>query len=321
MEENKGQNRRTKPARLPRIKKPQYFKAGLLTFEDLGHPLIRDGKYYRCTLNCHGKCDVHTKQIPTETLERAFARKIKSFAIEPEKAETILTKILRENIGEVIMGVDEEINQKEELFDLALTTMKQDEEATGNIEAEDIKDAVEALTKIHKANYPTMLLGFIPGTLRALAHPEYEAELGRAFAFMSKNISLSNKGKIISIELERWAWYILNLIDRYIPNYLTNIRMQGVELENEPDRELAKLSIARAALLFNMNKAQEAMSTNMRLMSQSVKMLQDGIQSVIGTTDPKETNKVALLFLEEMKNNPEFAIVMQMANSLGLEME
>ena len=90
MKENKGQNHRTN--KVPRIKKPQYFKSGLLVYEDLSHPLTRDGNYYRCALNCHGECDTHAKLIPTETLEKAFARKIKTFAIKPAVADFLLKK-------------------------------------------------------------------------------------------------------------------------------------------------------------------------------------------------------------------------------------
>ena len=198
--------------------------------------------------------------------------------------------------------------------------MKQEEKDLGEIQDSDITTATEALTKIHQANYPTILLGFILGTLRALANPEHEAELGRTFAFMSKKINISSDGKIISIEFERWAWYILNLINRHVPNYLENIRAEGVTIKNGND-ELLKLPVAEAALLFNMDEAKDAMSVNMSLMSQMMQVMRDGIQTTFKQNDPKQANNAALLFLEEMKNNPALAIVMQMADAIDLKME
>jgi hypothetical protein len=302
------------------IKKPPYFKRGTLVYADKGHTLTRDGHYYRCILNCRGKCAKHNKRIPTETLERAFARKIKILAINPDVAERILKKILRENLVDVLFGVDDSYSKQEERFELTLAVAKQDLQDSGKIKKEDVEEAIDSITKMHQAEYPTILLSFVLGTLRALANTEYEAETGRTFAFMSKKIVLSNDGKIDQIELELWAWYILNLIDRYIPGYLKHIKSKGVSIRNTSD-EFLKLPVAQAALRFSMENTKEAMSVNMTLMYQLTKLMADGIKATVGNTDPKQAATASLLFLEEMKNNPALAIIMQMGNAINLKLE
>lgn len=302
----------------PPFKKPSFFKSGVLRFQNLDHPLTLSNGYYRCTLNCNGKCDVHTKQIQSETLERAFSRYAAKFAVDKKETSRILDKIMRANLMDILLGVEEMIGVEERVFENTVEAMKKDFENKKKLDEEDFKISTEALTKMTQAEYPTMLLAYMLGVLSALASPEREAELGRIFSFITKKVYLSDDGKIISVEFERWGWYILNTIGKHILNYLQKIRSFKIPIVNEKD-EILNLPVAQAALYFGFGNTGEAMGAEMNMMYGLMKYMRNSMQLAMGSIDPDKTNVAVLGLFEMMRNDPALAMVIKMTNAMDLK--
>ena len=72
-----------------------------------------------------------------------------------------------------------------------------------------------------------VLFGYLIGLVVAMSSNTEPAERARNLALVCKKVYLSNDKKIVSVEFEKWGWYILNFIKRYKSDYMTNFNKAG----------------------------------------------------------------------------------------------
>jgi hypothetical protein len=308
-----------KKAKIPRtvpklFKQPPFFKSGLLRYRSGDHAITLSNGYYRCVLNCKDQCKVHTAQIPKETLERAFCRYTRTYAISLDIAEKINRRLFRENLVDVLMGIEDEYSVEERLFEATLDAALQEPD----VKETDLKTAADALAKMSQAEYPAILMAYVMGTLVAVAHPEAEAELGKLIAFLSKHITLSDDGKLSTIEFERWGWYCINVINKSVPGYITKIRTQKITVVNQKDN-LTDLPLAKAALEFGLGNTKGAMGANMNMMYGVVTWMKSAMSLTFDIKDPKIAAQASLAFLQEMRNDPALQMIAKFTNTLDLK--
>ena len=286
-------------------------------YEESGHELRLSGRSYRCDKDCNRKCNVAgEKQLNKETFERKVSRLGEKFQITPDEGILLFNKIMRENLCDIILGTAEEVERKHEQVFLTRRTLLQDAEA-GKIEASDVEYIDESLVQAEKAEYPLMLMGIALSFLKACANPEQEAAFGQNLSYLAKHICLSNEGKIVGIELEKWGWYLINYVDRNLkyraPSYLAKLKEGKVNIVNKHD-EILDLSFQEAAMSFGGGNSKEALGQDMTLMYESLKLMREVMGNAF-SNDPRATPAI----YEALLTNPAFMVVMKAVASLGLK--
>jgi hypothetical protein len=309
-----------KPLPVPKFKKPPYFRAGTLVFFESGHALGISGRHYRCLRSTHKKCSANgERQIKTETLERAFGRYAKKFAMEKAKGQRIAEEILKKNLWEILTAIESESESKEELMTATTLVMVQEAKANKKISQSDIKDFESTYVRSNEADYPLMLCGFILNFIKAASNSEKEAVLGRNLAILTKRVRLSREGKILELELEPWGWYTMNFIGRYSPNYLKNLKTNGVRLANTPN-EFLKLPLHEAALRYGVGYTKEAMGQDMNVIYGLFKFVKD-MFSISLNLDSEQMAEAMPLMFNRIQNDPALRIAVQSMSVLGIQPE
>lgn len=229
------------------FKKVPYFRDGSLVFENSGHVLTRSDRHYRCILDCNQKCEEITEwQINAENIRRKFSRFSLKFAISPDEAKRISKKLIKVFLHK---AVDEglEDNPQDEVIETTLIASAQDIVKDGKMKKGDISTMNEMLLKKQKNSSHYLLFGGLVEALSDFSHTKKNQ--GQFLALITKKIYLSDKGKITKLEMENLGWYILNYIDKNIPNYLYNLKKSGVEIINK-DQEIADMDLFEASEYF-----------------------------------------------------------------------
>jgi len=229
---------KTKALQIPKIKKFPYFKKGSLVFEKSDHRLRVSDRHYRCDLDCRGNCQEKEKQFKKESLERTFSRYAKKFSIDPIIATKLYQKLMMFEFMKIMFLADEKAESHNEFIHSTLTVMEQETTTKGRTRKSDIKDFEDGYVAQQKATGIAMLFGYLIGVLKVFAHPENERALGQSLAFITKDIYLTDTGKISKIQLEDWGWYMLNYLNRHIPNYLLGLKNNGVIITNPREQFL-----------------------------------------------------------------------------------
>ena len=170
---------------------------------------------------------------------------------------------------------------EQEAINVARTKMLQKLQAGKKIKPADIKAADDALVRQQQAEYPIMLLGFALNVISAFMNPDKEKLIGHNLALMTKHVYLSNDGKILKIELEKWGWYLLTYINKRSPGYLNNIRKKRVVITNKSD-ELTDKSFSEAALSFGVGNTGEAMGQEGNALYELLKVSRMSLGSLVG---------------------------------------
>jgi hypothetical protein len=233
--------------------KPPFFKAGSLMFSSSSHNLVLSGRNYRCSSDCNGTCDRRERQIKKETMERNFCRYAQNFVM-PASKETFqfADKLMRELFHGIIDGEDwDSVYKQDEYMDDVLTAMKADVKKSGTLMESDIDELQNTFTSVSAFDSRILLYCTLLGIFKSISEPENEVYLGRGLANICRRIHLSDKGKIQSILLERWGWYVLNYINRNFPEYFTILEKNKVKILNPKDDPILKLDLKEAVQKFS----------------------------------------------------------------------
>ena len=299
-----------------KIKPQDFFKEGCVVFQNSKHPLCLSNGYYRCQPDCNHKCEEKNEgQFKKESFERNFSRFAKKFKIEKMEMEVLRKKFFRKYFMDVLLGVEEANEGKNEIVDANLAVMKEDLEKGKSIKR-DAGDSFEQLIKINQDEYPLILFSYVIGIMATLSKPEEERWLGKALALITKHIYISDSGAIEEIEFEKWGWYVLNLINRNNPNYLWNIKNAGVIIKNDTTDELIGKELMEAIKYFEERDYTEALhnhlSDTLYQYFAVVKKMMKGFYE----GDSVALQKAMLEAVNEMVNNPIFQL-MQEALPIG----
>ena len=286
------------------IKPFPFFKKGQLIFLDSGHKLTESDGYYRCTLDTNHKCNVGEDQAKKINLERNFANLSMKFAITGDDTDRVRNTFMREVLCDMIIDVTEKDNRNDEVIDATHDAALADLIAGKPLSKSDIKDFKDEFQKQQANEFPLVLVGYIGEALSAFYNAE--SNKGRFLSFLAKHIYLVNNGKIVQLEMERWGWYILNYIDRYIPNYLETLKRNGVKIINDERDGLIPLHLKEAAHFFDDGKQSEALSNYQpAIMVEILTFLKSSI-SVLTMKDPNAVQIATLAMFKGMTTNPAF---------------
>jgi hypothetical protein len=296
------------------FKKVLYFRDGSLVFEKSGHVLTRSDRHYRCILNCNQKCKrIEEWQIKTESLNRKFARISLKFAIPPDEAKRISKKLLSVFLHK---AVDEGMkdNPQDEVIETTLIASAQDIVKEGKMKKGDMTTMNEMFLKKQKNSSPYLLFG---GLVEALSDFSREKKnQGQFLALITKKIYLSDKGKITKLEMENLGWYILNYIDKNIPNYLYNLKKSGVEIVNK-DQEIISKDIFEASEYFKNQPTEILLSSfHSSTLMDIVKLFKESL-GLLSFTDDEQARSVQIWAVyNAMTNLPAFQLMLPVTGIL-----
>jgi hypothetical protein len=181
-------------APIAKFKKPPYFRPATLVFSESDHVLGISDRHYRCLLSSHRKCNANgERQIPKETLERAFGRYAGKFELDKAEGQRIADVIMKKHLWDLIMGIDEEAEPEEEIMSATTKVMLQESVAKKKLQPSDLKDFEKAFIRSNEADYPLLLCGFVLNFIKVASHPEDEARLGRNLAILTKRVLISKE--------------------------------------------------------------------------------------------------------------------------------
>ena len=228
---------------------------------------------------------------------------------------------------------DPDIDGKQEVLDTTIRAMDEDLKniksvkaedeyfKTGNykgggtISKEDIKTFEEAFVAKQVEILPQHLFAILLSYLKTLSDPAYAKYLGQGLALISKKIYISNDGKILKIEFERWGWYILNYFDRRFPNYLNSLKEKDVIITNGYDA-ITELEIREAINEFRGSNFYEALNwLDVGSLSDLFGILRGVIKAMKGS--PEDIQMATLQVLDFMNTNPLAQFASQMLPAVG----
>jgi|GEM_PF-3036667 len=289
-----------------KLPKPPFFKPGSLVFLGSGHNLIKDGKYYRCAKNTNQACISHTRRIKVDSLEKKFSRLGKTLYAKDLEADKLMEQLMRKNLCDMIFGVENRSEEKDELADATISVMQQEVSAGKKIKKSDEKDFAENYVNSLRADHPVMLFGYAFGMIRSFTCDITETEAGRSLAHFSKRIYITDANEIHSIELERWAWYVFNVVlEKNWPGFLAS---KKINITNGPD-EIHKLSLSEAALQFGTDDFPEAVGENFLLPIVMMNMMKESMNFSL-KSDANQMNKNLPEFLNQFHNNPVLRVLL-----------
>lgn len=301
-----------------KFKKPPFFKPGSLVFRGSGHTLIKDGKYYRCGKNSNQVCVIGERQINAENLEKKFSRLASKLYDKDLDADFLVEKLMRKNLCDLIFNTDKRVRGPEEVADSTLAVIEAEVRDGKMIKKSDLKDFDESVLGIIKEDHSVMLFGYAISMIRAFSVKLPEAEMGRTLAHFAKKIYVTDKGEICEIELERWAWYCLNIvIEKNKPGYLE--KRKSVHISNEFD-ELHDKDIVEAALSFGTDDFPDAMGEDFVLSIGMVKALKDCLEVAV-KGDISKINEGIPVLLNQVLKNPAVGIILRTLSMAGVKIK
>lgn len=301
--------------KLPKPEPLPFFKKDSLVFLNSSHLLRLSNGYYRCDLDCKGKCEMKERQFKKELMEKRFTRFAGKFKITSDGAGSMVKKLFKKALIKII---DQEENDFgcEDIMETSIETARQDFKKKRKIKKSDLKDFEEALVKSNTLDRPAILLAYISGIIRSFSLNQ--AGIGRDLALVTKKIFISNSGEIESIEFERWGWYILNFIDKNFPNYFYNLKQQGVKILNKED-EILNLDVDEAIEYFD-NNFEEALHNHSVTFFYSILSMLRKMVSAMTDGDPQKTNLAILKMYSEFATNPAIQLAFKLTPLVGLKL-
>lgn len=278
----------TKKKRIP------FFRPQTLLFEDSNHELRISDRHYRCDLDCKGKCGLSEPQIKTDTLEKQFTRLSDLFKLDEEIVETMRIDLTKKYFTDILFHNIDQKDTEQDKIDRTLLAMQKDNKAGLKIDNEDVPDIEAALVRQQELDYPILLFGYMIGFIAGLSPLEEPAQRARNLALISKKILINDKGKIVSMEFERWGWYMINYIERYKPGYIDCLSKVSTLNKND---ELIGLDLFDALNYFDTDNFEEALhnhsANDMYLV---FKMLKDMTKNLIsGNSQQMQSGLVQMM--------------------------
>lgn len=285
-------------------------------FRDSGHKLIKSGKYYRCSDDTNQKCGLGEKQILAETLERNYSRLANKLHSKELDFDSLLESLLRDHFWDLVFGIDKRAKNKQEIIDATLSAMQSDVNENKIVDREDEKDYRDNFMEVLRADHPVMLFGYAVSMIQALTTERPESDMGRLLAHFSRRIYLGKTGKVESIELERWAWYVLNVV---IARNTKTYFQERSELNFINGNDLLhEKGIAEASLSFGTEDFPDAMGENFVAVIGWIKQLKDTF-SMLLNNDPEKVNKLLPTLLDRVQNDPAFGVMMRMNSTINFK--
>lgn len=297
-----------KDFKLPR---QPFFKPGSARFYGSKHILIKDGKYYRCGKASNQFCKTHDRRILAESVERNFSRLAKKMHRDKLDLNNTCKKVMKENLVDLIFEVEEKTEEKDVLANATLSAMKEDVAEGRKSKRSDQKDYLENYMNTMRVEHPVMLFGITIGMIRMIASDLPEAEMGRSLALLSKNIYITDRGQIESIELERWAWYSLHAIAKHEQIDL-NEMAHDLKISNGPD-PICELGITDAAQRFDTEDMPEAMNENFLVPVTIMKFMKDCLENIF-SEGTEEMNEKNIELFHKFQNDPLLKVVFGMVS-------
>jgi hypothetical protein len=315
-----------------KVEELPFFKKGSLVYAKSGHELELSDKHYRCRQHC--KSESGEKQIKKENLEKNFNYMALKLRFDKETGTRMALTLLDDCFKEYIFNA-KAIDSKQEILDTTIRSMDLDSKNIGSIRAEDnyrktgiakgigkvkkedITNFKDYFVALHKELQPLHLFSVLISYIKTLSDPEYSAKIGQGVALISRKIYITNKGTIVKIELERWGWYILNYINRHVPNYLKNIKDNGVIITNDPNDEILKMNVETAIKYFDKDNFMEAMhwfdvGTLYSMFAMSETMLKTLVHG-----GPEDIKKATMMFMSFLNSNPLAQFTAQIYPAIG----
>lgn len=311
------------------IEQLPFFKKGTLIFADSGHELELSDKHYRCKEHC--RSFFGERQIKKDNLEKNFNYYVQKFRLETKTGEKVADELLRKYLIDLLTEPD--IEGKQEVLDTTIRAMDEDLKniksvraedeyyetgefkSGGKIAKEDIKTFEDTFVAKQTEILPQHLFAVLLSYLKTLSDPAYAKYLGQGLALISKKIYISNEGKILKIEFERWGWYIMNYIDKQFPNYLNDLKAKEITIVNGHD-EITELGIREAINEFRGSNFLEAMNwLDVSSLSKLFEILRGVIKAMKGK--PEDIQLATLQVLDFMNTNPLAQFASQMLPALG----
>ena len=312
-----------------RIEPLPFFKKGTLVFSDSGHELELSDKHYRCKEHC--RSFFGERQIKKDNLEKNFTYYVQKFRIESKEAGKISDDLMKKYLIDLLM--DPDIDGKQEVLDTTIRAMDEDLKniksvraedefyetgefkGGGTISKEDIKTFEEAFVAKQVEILPQHLFAILLSYLKTLSDPAYAKYLGQGLALISKKIYISDSGKIEKIEFERWGWYIMNYFDKRFPNYLNNLKVNGVVITNGYDAN-TELGIREAINEFRGSNFYEALNwLDVGSLTELFGILRSVIKAMKGS--PEDIQLATLQVMDFMNTNSLAQFTSQMLPAVG----
>lgn len=291
---------------------PAYFKKDCLTFPS-GHHLVLSDRHYRCELDCNGKCSLHEPQINAENMERNFEYFALKFKLPSIDAPRFARRLVKDLFIRIINDDDDEMDTavQDEIQESTLDVMKRDLRDGKKVEESDVQMFADSVIAENTMDWPLLLHSITAGIIKDFSEPENQAFLGRELSVITKHVNISYDGKIESIELEEWGWYILNFINRKFPNYLPNLKNQGVKIINNAKDDWLSLDPETASRRFD----EESFKTILNSYSagpyhEMAKNLKFMIKT--GLNDPSERQKEKIMDVFGRMMSPDVILKMKL---------
>jgi len=312
-----------------RIEPMPFFKKGTLVFAESGHELELSDRHYRCKEHC--RSFFGERQIKKDNLEKNFNYYVQKFRIESKEAGKISDDLMKKYLIDLL--TDPDIEGKQEILDTTIRAMDEDLKniksvkaedeyfetgkfrGGGKLSKEDIKTFEETFVAKQTELLPQHLFALLLSYLKTLSDPAYAKYLGQGLALISKKIYISNSGKIEKIEFERWGWYIMNYFDRRFPNYLNNLKSNGVIIMNGYDA-IIELGIREAINEFRGSNFYEALNwLDVGSLTELFGILRSVIKAMKGS--PEEIRLATLRVMDFMNTDQLAQFASQMLPAVG----
>jgi len=292
-------------------------------FIESSHYLRLSDRNYRCDLDCRGKCKKKEPQLNKENMERNFIRYTKKFII-PDNIDdgSFMIRITKDTMHEIIEGNDwDEMVRSSDRLEDTLEVIKSDVKEFNKIEKNDIETYKNQYSEVNTVNHRLLLTCTITGVLKSFTEPENETQMAKDLSYLCKRIYIDNSGKIKKILLERWSWYIINLINKKIPGYLKNLEKNGVKIINDNNDEILSLDIKEAVNYFSGDKFEEALHSNtISTFYNLFSLFKTLIDPVVSGKSSSEQKEGIIKGFEQM-NNPIFMSLMQVMQVSGIKLK
>ncbi len=286
------------------MKKQPFFKKNSLIFRESGHSLTLSDRHYRCILKCKKKCNESESQTNAKDFERTFSRLAKKFVIDEKEFNKLYRQMLREYLPVMLIEAEDVAIEQEELLEATLDVMRQEAEEEKKLEKSDIEDFKNSDVKVSNARYSLVLLAYLVATISIFSKIKSEKHIGKTLELITKHVYLSNDGKIIEIELEKWGWYILYFIDRKHAGYILNLRENGVKIKNEKE-PYCDFDPLRAIAYFQEQGIEIAISDYSTLYFYGLLTKMQGVVEELMKADTGQISKALVELFEQFQKDPQ----------------
>lgn len=287
-----------------------FFKKDSILFDASKHILRLSNNYYRCDLDCRGKCKEKEGQFKKENFEKTFSRFANKFKIDMPGGEAIVKRLLKDTFIRIINEEDDYSN--EDIMQTTIDVIKQDFKLKRKIKKSDLKDFENALVRSNTIDSSVMLMAYISGVIRSLSLKDNSIGIGRDLALITKKVYISNRGEILSIEFEKWGWYILNYIDKKFPNYLNNLKAQGIVVLNKKD-ETSNMDITEAVDYFKDGDFKDALNNNSTSYFYSIFSILKKMMKTMLSNDTEKIKLQTMNLMQEFATNPALQVAFKIS--------